>query len=214
MRLTVEKTHPDWGWCSGRRECDICGKEEFMGRPRRWDLCGSCEKKKRYKDHPEYIIPKNIKKVTYIRFCQTCKRYFEVKLSNSPAKFCGSKCMGVSMRGKRAPNRKVDRSEMHIRLQNIGPTGQNEHGWRREIIKKRNFTCQLTGICGNVNCHHIDSVKEAPYKQFDEDNIIVVLSKIHKAFHINYMGSFKVATTKENWVEFCKLARLRSNSYE
>jgi NMD protein affecting ribosome stability and mRNA decay len=58
------------------RKCDSCGKEEFMRKPRRWDICPSCDMKQRY-DAGKTVPPKQIKKVSYVSFCEHCGRAYE-----------------------------------------------------------------------------------------------------------------------------------------
>jgi hypothetical protein len=112
MRLTKER-HPKTGkLISGVRKCDVCGKEEFIAKPKRWDICICCLRKELYASGKN-LPPKPIKKQSYINYCVECNKVFEIKsraLRHQP--HCSSKCAGVKMKG-RPPANKVwdDRSE-------------------------------------------------------------------------------------------------------
>jgi hypothetical protein len=96
MRLTYEKNSKGEKSC-GVRKCDTCGKEQFMKKPRRWDICASCDMKNRY-DAGKTIPPKQIKKTSYINYCENCNRAYEVystvlQKGKTRQRFCGAKCM-------------------------------------------------------------------------------------------------------------------------
>jgi hypothetical protein len=76
MRLTYEKNRQGTKLC-GMRKCDSCGKEEFMRKPRRWDICVSRDMKQRY-DAGKTVPPKQIKKVSDVNFCGHCGRAYEI----------------------------------------------------------------------------------------------------------------------------------------
>ena len=80
MRLTYERNRQGKKSC-GMRKCDSCGKEEFMKKPRRWDICPSCDMKQRY-DAGKTVPPKQIKKVSYVSFCEHCGRAYELRSTN------------------------------------------------------------------------------------------------------------------------------------
>ena len=97
MRLTYEKNSKGRKLC-GVRRCDSCGKEQHMRRPRRWDICASCDMKQRY-EAGKTVPPKNIKKISYINYCENCGCAYEVKSrqlqkGKRRQRFCSSKCMG------------------------------------------------------------------------------------------------------------------------
>jgi len=56
----------------------------------------------------------------------------------------------------------------------------------KELLKEQNFICQLTGVNGTLSGHHIKPVWKYPESQFDKNNIIVILKKIHLDFHKKY----------------------------
>jgi hypothetical protein len=95
MRLTKE-AHPKTGKnVSGVRKCDRCGKEEFVAKPRRWDICISCLRKELHKTGKN-VAPKYFKKLTPVNFCKNCNKCFNIGCEYyRNQSFCSSKCSGV-----------------------------------------------------------------------------------------------------------------------
>jgi hypothetical protein len=72
----------------------------------------------------------------------------------------------------------------------------------KEILKERNYKCELTKETSNkLSVHHMDSVHLFPEKQFDKNNVIVIKKDIHMDFHKKY--GFQWAT-KEKWENYIK----------
>lgn len=106
-----------------------------------------------------------------------------------------------------------------------GHKGEKHHGWikdrsklkpcrnqyeekwfMREVLKERNYICELTGtIGGRLSVHHLDSVHLFPEKKFDKNNVIVIMQEFHKKFHNSYGYQW---ATKEKWKAF-----LEENKY-
>lgn len=105
MRLTKERDINGKLNC-GLRRCDRCGVEQYLKKPRRWDICVCCLRKELYitgKKAP----PKNVKKFTRVNVCQVCNKYYAISteyLRNQ--KCCSAKCMGETRKGK-PPGNKV-----------------------------------------------------------------------------------------------------------
>ena len=215
MRLTTEKCPRSGQLTAGIKQCDACGEQQYLKRPRRWDVCLCCERKQGYAEGRR-VAPKQEKKQCYINYCVECHRVFEVKgrgLWKQP--HCSSKCAGKKLIGRAPPNKKYDRKDMHPRLQTLGPKGENEHQWRLSILAKRGYKCELTGLTSRLMvCHHIVSYKADPTLQFSEDNVIVMLASLHKKFHIEYMGGWTKAYTKAQWEEFVNLVKQGVIEYE
>ena len=49
-----------------------------------------------------------------------------------------------------------------------------------------NYTCQLTGMRGKLNVHHIEAISVSPEKALDPSNVITLHASIHKLFHDIY----------------------------
>lgn len=67
-----------------------------------------------------------------------------------------------------------------------------------ELIKKRYYKCEITGLNGRLSVHHIKGVWSNPELRYCEDNCIVILHSIHKKFHHIYGNR----STAEDWGEF------------
>lgn len=73
-----------------------------------------------------------------------------------------------------------------------------ERDFFKEVLKERDYICQLTSSSGRMSVHHIKGVWSHPELRFDKENCIVLKYEIHKEFHRIY--GFR--TTEENWKEF------------
>lgn len=106
MRLTTEKDPRSGQLTAGIKQCDACGVEQYLKRPRRWDICLCCERKQGYAEGRR-VAPKQEKKQCYINYCDECHRVFEVASRNLwKQKHCSSKCAGKKNIG-RAPANKI-----------------------------------------------------------------------------------------------------------
>ena len=82
---------------SGIRKCDICGVEEFKRKPRRWDICASCDMKQRY-DSGKTVPPIQVKRKHFANTCDFCGKEFEVSTSSLLSqKYCNNYCYTQSM---------------------------------------------------------------------------------------------------------------------
>lgn len=160
---------------------------------------------------------KNIEK-----FCECCGK--KLKLNNTRdiirKRFCGRSCNGSYLlkelwkdenyvkklissastiesnykkghRGKDHPKWIEDRTKLKNKR---GIYEEKE--FFKEIIKERDYTCEITKCGGKLSVHHLDSVSLFPNKRYDKNNVIVILYDIHKDFHTKY-GYINI--TKEKW---------------
>lgn len=168
-------------------------------------------------------IDKNIDK-----FCENCGKKLIIKSNRDIIKkrFCSRFCTGQFTTNENWKN--VDyRKKQTERLQSFsddinkkkGLPGKLHPNWienrdtlkyRRcyteernffkEILKDRNYECELTGQKGGkLSVHHIDSVHLFPEKQFDKNNVVVIKKEIHLDFHRRY--GFQWAN-KQKWNNF------------
>lgn len=98
--------------------------------------------------------------------------------------------------GKKHPRWIKDRSKLKLKR------GNAEWKWfRDEIMKERNYTCEVTGVIGrNMNVHHIKPVCLFPELMYDKKNCVLILEKVHRSFHkkYGYKGS------RKEWNDFVK----------
>ena len=59
--------------------------------------------------------------------------------------------------------------------------------WRKEVFKRDNFTCQVSGQSGgDLIVHHINNFADFPELRTNIENGITMTKKIHKEFHKKY----------------------------
>ena len=74
-----------------------------------------------------------------------------------------------------------------------------EREFVKEILKVRDYRCELTGENNNrLSCHHIKTVWKYPELRYVGENCIIILKKIHKFFHCKY--GFK--SSEHDWNNF------------
>lgn len=72
--------------------------------------------------------------------------------------------------------------------------------WRKECLKRDNFTCQKTGQSGGeLAVHHINNFADFPELRFEISNGITLSKEVHKQFHKIYG---KRNNTQEQMLEF------------
>ena len=71
--------------------------------------------------------------------------------------------------------------------------------FRKSIFKRDNYKCQITGLGGKLEMHHIESMNTHLSKALDESNVVTLHVNTHKEFHLKYG---KGNNTKEQWDEF------------
>jgi hypothetical protein len=71
--------------------------------------------------------------------------------------------------------------------------------FRKSIMLRDNYTCQLTGMRGKLNVHHIEAISSSLEKALDPDNVITLHASIHKLFHDIYGRGHN---TREQFNEF------------
>jgi len=109
---------------AGVRCCDSCSKEEFLLKPRRWDICSGCEKKSGIAEGKR-VTPKCVKRVCYFNYCQNCKKTFEIRTRYyENQKFCSSKCMGQT----KQPDKMISKLMSNIRSRTSNAVTQCKPG--------------------------------------------------------------------------------------
>ena len=82
------------------------------------------------------------------------------------------------------------------------------NGWRKEVYKLDNYTCQKCGqYSGNLNAHHIESYRANPTLRTEISNGITLCETCHKDFHHQYgYGN----NTRAQLIEFLRGVRYGS----
>ena len=58
--------------------------------------------------------------------------------------------------------------------------------FRKEVMKRDNYKCAITGKNGNLEVHHLDSVNIAKNKILDKNNAITLHASVHSMFHLKF----------------------------
>lgn len=59
--------------------------------------------------------------------------------------------------------------------------------WIRDVLKRDDYTCQITGKCGGkLSAHHLYSWNKYPEKRYELSNGITICKELHKEFHDIY----------------------------
>lgn len=214
MRTTTEQHPKTLKKTAGIKKCDTCGKEEYRLKAERWDVCVCCARKQDFADGRR-TPHRPVKRVCYINYCECCKKVFEVRSkwfqnghTNQPAKYCSVSCRNQGSIGRPTKKQKHDRKDMHPRLKAMSETGINEISWMKNIMRNRGFKCELTGAIGvALSVHHLKPFHSHPELQFDESNVVVMRTDLHKRFHINVMGGWAKKYTIEDWDKFVAMIR-------
>lgn len=143
-------------------------------------------RKCKYCDKPAKL---NIIKGRNKGFCKTCGDIKCLKASNTIESVRKSK----GRKGSESPRWIKDRTQLKQKRNSY-----EERELFKEILKERNYKCELTNIGGKLSVHHINGVWSHPEQRFDKNNCIVVLKDIHKKFHLMY----GLRATSSDWFWF------------
>lgn len=140
------------------------------------------------------------KKIAIKIFCKKCQKYFNQVPANHLNKSGCIRC-GKCRRGPENPCWKSD-IPLEDRINKRGSVRNLQYEeWRNLVYKRDNYICQITGLRGKMEAHHIFSWNKYRDLRFDINNGITIIKEIHKLFHIIYgRGN----NTKEQFEEFTK----------
>lgn len=71
--------------------------------------------------------------------------------------------------------------------------------FRREVMKRDNYSCVITGKTGNLEVHHLNSVNIAKDRILDIDNAVTLHASVHSMFHLKFGNG---NNTPEQFQEF------------
>lgn len=90
----------------------------------------------------------------------------------------------VSQTGSKSPNWNPNRTQEDREITRQTPEYRQ---WRQSVLRKYNFTCQITGqIGGKLVAHHIFNWAQNKNLRYNLNNGIILSKKIHKLFHQEY----------------------------
>ena len=58
--------------------------------------------------------------------------------------------------------------------------------FRKSMMQRDNFTCQVTGMRGKLEIHHLDGMDNNLEKSMDPTNVVTLHKSVHKTFHDIY----------------------------
>lgn len=79
--------------------------------------------------------------------------------------------------------------------------------WKKAVRQRYGNRCAVTNKTSNLHCHHLDNANSFPKKRFRVDNGILIHSKVHQHFHVQFMGGYHHKTTKADWERYVSIHR-------
>lgn len=106
---------------------------------------------------------------------------------------CGHKTRSKTISGENHWNYRgvpeADKKRSHAKLKRV----------RKQVLKRDNYRCYITGSTENLEIHHIESWDRSIHGRFDPNNMITLNYNIHRLFHDNYgLGN----NTREQFNDF------------
>jgi hypothetical protein len=71
--------------------------------------------------------------------------------------------------------------------------------FRKEVMRRDNYACVITGMKGHLEVHHLESVNNNKDRVMDTTNAITLHRSVHNKFHLIYGNG---DNTKEQFEEF------------
>lgn len=159
---------------------------------------------------PEQIVS-NLKKRQFVKgatphnkgrgdvsfVCEICGKTFTSK-NHKRKKTCSESCFEIMLhtKGEDHWNYKGEQATTQQRRRNWAEYRE----WRKEILKKDNYTChKCNKRGGKLTVHHIFNWSKYPEKRFDIDNGVTLCWSCHWSFHRKYGHHH---TTSEMFMEW------------
>lgn len=83
-----------------------------------------------------------------------------------------------------------------------GKRGYAVTRWSLAVKRRDNFTCQVCGSTEKPVAHHLNSYKNDKDARYDIENGITLCRDCHTDFHVNFMGTYRVPCTSEDFEEY------------
>lgn len=190
----IKKNNPNWKAKTITVQCDYCRKNfEYKNYTKRTHKYCSRECKSK---HQSITLKSennpNFKNKTIHTKCDCCKKEITVpehKKKKRKNVYCSVKCKnehnGTLYSGVNNPNY-INGLSHDYRIRYRIVEGYNQ--WRKNVMQRDNFTCQLCGDSkgGNLHAHHLDGYNWAKAKRTEIDNGITLCSTCHTGFHKRY----------------------------
>jgi transcription elongation factor Elf1 len=74
--------------------------------------------------------------------------------------------------------------------------------WTKAVKKRDGFTCQVCGATEHLIAHHLNSYAKNKELRYDIENGITLCRDCHTDFHVNFMGTYRVPCTSEDFEEY------------
>lgn len=209
-RSQTGENHPNWNGGLVEYDCEMCGKKtkktKFLYEKHKHHYCSpECRYKgisENYRGEKRYNF--SLKAIK----CDQCgKRIFKKpsRMNRNNKNFCSIECSSAyiseNYKGDKRYNYKPELTDEE-RLKNISRHNSIKYRkWMREVLKRDDYTCVITGIRGNgeLNVHHLDGWNWCKEKRYDISNGVTLRKEIHDLFHEIYG---KGDNTKEQFEEF------------
>ena len=208
--LQSGENHPNWNGGDIYFNCEICGKEHHLSKI-------AYNKSKDHYCSPEcgykgisqnYTGDKRYNYSLKTVKCDYCGKEIKKKPSrmernnkNFCSIECSSKYCSENYTGDKRYNYNPNLSEDERVANKTRHNSLEYRKWMRDVFRKDNYTCALTGIRGkgNIVAHHLDGWNWCIEKRYDISNGITLRKEIHELFHKIYgLGD----NTKEQFEEF------------
>ena len=179
-------------------KCDVCGKKitRAVSRLKRnnHNVCSrECYSKLATMNNSKIEIE-----------CPNCNKFFSVwpyRVKRDKIICCSPSC-ATEFRLKDSKNHPLynpEISEEKRQKRKAKERTSKDVRWRRNILIKYNFTCQICGKNqGKLVAHHLDGYLKYPDKRLDLDNGVCLCRECHIDFH----KKFKNDTTKKQFLQY------------
>lgn len=115
-----------------------------------------------------------------------------IKTGNT--KSCG--CYKKSLVKQNSPNWNPNLTDEQRKLNWTRDALEENKIWKKNILKRDNYTCQISGSKGSLNAHHLYAWKTYPDLRYELSNGVSLAVPIHRLFHKLYG---KTGNTKEQF---------------
>ena len=80
---------------------------------------------------------------------------------------------------------------------------------KKNVLRRADCHCEITGKFGNVQVHHIKPVNKFPQLACDENNMIVMDRNLHMKFHLRYGNNYSI----DDWNGFIEEVKANNGRF-